>query len=90
MKLSDAAKAEIAAAVKILREDGFHIARGREEYLKSSRSEAEADSQKGKPPEDAPPGPDGPAEPKDGDPPPPNPEPNEPPKRKSLWWGDRE
>ena len=75
MELSDEAKAEIAAAVKILREDGVHIHKSYAAFQKSL-----GDKPEGKP-ED---------KPTEGEPPPPKPEPTEKPKKKGLWWGDAE
>ena len=76
MELSDAAKEEIAAAVKILREDGVHIHRTYKKFM------AEVDK--------IPTGEENPEDkPKDGDPPPPKDDKNEPPKKADLWWGGR-
>ena len=79
MELSDEAKAEIAAAVKILREDGVHIHKSYAAFQKSL-----GDKPEGKPegkPED---------KPTEGEPPPVKEEPTEKPKKKGLWWGDAE
>lgn len=82
MDLTDEAKEEIKAAIKILREDGVHIHRSYAAFLKS---------QEGKPeekPKDKPE--DKPEEPTEGAPPPVKDEPTEKPKKKGLWWGDAE
>ena len=79
MELSDEAKAEIAAAVKILREDGVHIHKSYAAFQKSLGDKPE-DKPQDKP-ED---------KPTEGEPPPPKPEPTEKPKKKGLWWGDAE
>ena len=82
MELSDEAKAEIAAAVKILREDGVHIHKSYGAFLKSQETKPEDKPEK---PEDKPED-----KPTEGEPPPPKPEPTEKPKKKGLWWGDAE
>lgn len=72
-------KAEIAAAVKILREDGVHLHKTyRKKYL-------------AEPPEGGTP-PEPPQSPKEGDPPPlkGKGKENEPVKRKGIWWGNNE
>ena len=79
MELSDEAKAEIAAAVKILREDGVHIHKSYPAFLKSQEGKPEDKSEDKA--ED---------KPTEGEPPPPKPEPTEKPKKKGLWWGDAE
>ena len=78
MELSDEAKAEIAAAVKILREDGVHIHKSYAAFQKSLDKPEDKPQDK---PED---------KPTEGEPPPPKPEPTEKPKKKGLWWGDAE
>jgi hypothetical protein len=89
--LTDEAKAEIQAAVKILREDGIHIHKTYDRYLKS-RVDKDAETG-GKAADAIDPAKknDPPADPANPTPPPPpeNPEPNEPPKKKGLWWGDK-
>ena len=86
--LTDEARAEIQAAVKILREDGVHIHKTYERYFKTKvdkgsetgdkladAGEKLADADKG-----------------DGQKPPPEKEtPNEdtPPSKRGLWWGDK-
>ena len=80
MELSDEAKAEIAAAVKILREDGVHIHKSYAAFQKSLGDKPEGKPEV-KPVED---------KPTEGEPPPPKPEPVEKPKKKGLWWGDAE
>ena len=83
MELSDEAKAEIAAAVKILREDGVHIHKSYAAFQKSLEDKPEVkpeDKPEGKP-ED---------KPTEGQPPPAKEEPAEKPKKKGLWWGDAE
>ena len=80
MELSDEAKAEIAAAVKILREDGVHIHKSYAAFQKSLGDKPE-DKPQDKPVED---------KPTESEPPPPKPEPTEKPKKKGLWWGDAE
>jgi hypothetical protein len=71
----DAIKSEIAAAVKILREDGVHI------HKTYAQFQATLDKKE-------PPNPTDPPDPKEGDPPPPG-DPKDPPKKKGIWWGDR-
>lgn len=76
--LTDDAVAEIKAAIKILKEDGFHVTRIMDKLAK--KKDAPPSDPK---PSDAPP--------KDGDVPPPKDEPNEPTeaKRRGVWWGDQ-
>lgn len=74
-KLSKAAQEEIAAAVKILREDGVHIHKTYAQFQEGLKNP---------PKEDEPPKPPKPGE---GDPPPENDPPVDPPKKKSAWWG---
>ena len=82
MELSDEAKAEIAAAVKILREDGVHIHKSYVAFQKSLGEKAEDKPDKSEDkPED---------KPTEGQPPPAKEEPVEKPKKKGLWWGDAE
>jgi hypothetical protein len=78
MAMSDEAKAELAAAIKIAREDGLHVHKTYAQYM--AKKDAPVD----------PPAPTDPPAPKDGDPPPPKEGPTDPPKKKGLWWGDRE
>jgi hypothetical protein len=71
----DWAKAEIAEAIRILKEDGLHIHRTYDAFMKTKEAptdppKSEDDDTEGKPP---------PA--KDA--------PTDKPGRKSLWWGDR-
>lgn len=76
-KLSDAARAEIAEAVRILREDGVHIHKTYAEFQKSLETKTDPPQ----PPEDT-----------EGKPPPAKEPPAEPPAepgKRSLWWGDR-
>lgn len=69
-------KAEIAAAVKILRDDGVHI---HKTYSQFQKSVAETEGK----PEDKPD--------KEGKPPPvKETADNDPPIRKGLWWGTRQ
>lgn len=75
MAMSDEAKAELAEAVRILKEDGIHIHKTYAAFQKTLEQ----------PPTDPATDP-----PKDGDPPPPKPDPTPTPKKKSLWWGERE
>jgi len=77
MDLTDEAKAEIAAAIKILREDGVHIHKTYAQFQKTLENPPKKE-------ETEPPAP-----PKDGDPPPPKDGPTEPPKKAGLWWGNR-
>jgi hypothetical protein len=76
-RISDAAKAEIAEAVRILREDGVHIHKSYAAFKKSQEETPPTDA----PTEGTPP-PDPPKDPKADETP-------EPPKKKSAWWGDR-
>ena len=82
-KLSEAAKAEIAEAVRILREDGVHIHKSYAAFQKGLTEQSVNDP----PEEDVSSQP--PADPGEGDPPPPKPDGGKKPERKSIWWGDR-
>lgn len=75
-KLSKAAQDEIAAAVRILREDGVHIHKTYAQFQESLKNPPKVEE----PPED---------EPGEGDPPPKKDKKNEPepPVKKSMWWG---
>lgn len=80
-ELTDAAKAEIAAAIAIVREDRF------EKHVRATLSKHTPPTP---PKPDTPP----PTPPKPDAPPPPPPKPDAPPpdtppKRASLWWGDQ-
>ena len=69
-------KAEIAAAVKILREDGVHISKtvgSLFEKFQGTKTEPPAE----------------PPKPGEGDPPPKKDPPAEPPTKSGLWWGTR-
>lgn len=68
-------KAQIAEAVRILREDGVHIHKTYAEFQKTlSEDQPESDP-----------------DPKEGDPPPPKPDKEvKNPERKGLWWGARQ
>ena len=79
MELSDEAKAEIQAAVKILREDGVHIHKSYAAFQKSQEAKTE-DKPQDKP-ED---------KPTEGEPPPVKDQPAEATKKRGLWWGDAE
>jgi hypothetical protein len=82
MELSDEAKAEIKAAIDILRSDGIHIHKTYPAFLASQT----------KPTEDPKPKPADPPKPGDN-PPPPKPTadvPVDPPKKAGLWWGSKE
>lgn len=72
--LTDEAKAEIQAAIKILREDGIHIHKTYKQFMASmeEKDPPKVDDKT-----------------KEGDPPPEKEEPNEQPKKKGLWWGDK-
>jgi hypothetical protein len=76
MELTDEAKAEIAAAIKILRDDGIHIHKTYAGFLKSQNDK---------------PGDDKEPESVEGGPPPVKETKNEPPKpeKMGLWWRDR-
>lgn len=88
--LTDEAKAEIQAAIRILRDDGVHIHKTYDRYIKS-RVDKDAELG-GKAADAVDPAKQTPTPPTDPTPPPPppNPEPNEPPKKKGLWWGDKD
>jgi hypothetical protein len=85
--LTDEAKAEIAEAIRIVREDKHHS------MLRDIHSRTTPKPDTGADPKDPPKDP--PADPKPGDPPsvPPPPPANDPPteqpKKKGLYWGDR-
>lgn len=85
MELSEEGKAEIAAAIKILRDDGVHIHKTYAQFMKSQSE----------PKNNADPGKSEPSKTDDGTNPPPaktdNADPPNPePKKRDLWWGDRE
>jgi hypothetical protein len=89
--LTDAAKAEIAEAVKIVREDKLH---SMVRELHSRTPGNPPDSKPGDPPAPPSPGPkpgDPPAPPANDppNPPPPSDPPPDPPKKNGLFWGDR-
>lgn len=71
----DWAKAEIAAAVEILKSDGLHIHRTYKTFMDSQGTDNGET-----PPKD---------EPTEGQPPPAKDNPTDPPKKKSVWWGER-
>jgi hypothetical protein len=75
--LSEEGKAEIAAAVAILRSDGLHIHKTYAEFQKGLKPEGE-----GKPPEEETEGKPPPEKGKENDP-------ETPPAKKSLWWGNQ-
>ena len=82
MELSDEAKAEIAAAVKILRDDGVHIHKSYAAFQKSlEETEDKPEGKTEDKTED---------KPTEGEPPPAKEEPTQKPKKKGLWWGDAE
>lgn len=81
MDLTDEAKAEIQAAIKILREDGVHIHKTYAQFLKSQQEPKD-------PPADPPADPANPPT-NDPTPPPPTHDPTPKPEKKGLWWGDR-
>jgi len=85
MELTDEAKAEIQAAIRILREDGVHIHKSYAAFLKSQEGINENPEDSKDKPEDKPED-----KPTEGDPPPVKDEKTEKPKKKSLWWGDAE
>ena len=76
--LTDEAKAEIAAAIKILRDDGVHIHKS---YAAFVKSQGQTDPPKTDPPKDPPS--------IEGNPPPVKDEKTEKPEKKGIWWGDR-
>lgn len=76
--LTDEAKAEIADAIRILREDGMHIHRTYAAFLKSQEE-----------PKDPPVDPKIDPPKTEGEPPPVKDEKTEKPVKKGLWWGDR-
>jgi len=80
MGLSEEAKAELAAAVKILREDGVHIHKTYAQFLKAQQSDTPETTDK-EPTVNTP---------VEGGPPPVKEEPTDKPKKKSLWWGEQE
>lgn len=67
-------KKEIADAVRILKDDGMHISKTIGGLFAKFQGKPDIE----------------PVEPKEGDPPPKKDTPTEPPKRKGLWWGERE
>lgn len=83
MELTDEAKAEIKAAIDILKSDGVHIHKTYKSFLASQEPPADPK----KPPV---------ADPKNppvADPPPPKDStdpPADPPKRGGIWWGTKE
>lgn len=85
--LTDEAKAEIAAAIRILRDDGLHVHKTYARYMKENGTPPAPDPAKTPPadPKAKPSVEGGPPPVKDGPPP-------EPPKpgKRSIWWGDRE
>lgn len=85
MDLTDEAKAEIQAAVKILRDDGVHIHKSYAAFQKSQEENKDKPEDKPDKSQDKPED-----KPTEGEPPPPKPEPTEKPKKKGLWWGDAE
>lgn len=76
--LTDEAKAEIADAIRILREDGVHIHKSYAAFLKSQ--EGKTDPPKNDPPKDPS---------TEGEPPPVKDQKTDPPAKKGIWWGDR-
>lgn len=79
--LTDEARAEIAAAVKILRDDGVHIHKTYAAFQKSQQDKPQdkpEDKVQDKP-EDTP---------TEGEPPPVKDTPAVKPVRKGLWWGE--
>lgn len=84
MDLSDEAKAEIKAAIDILKSDGIHIHKTYKSFMASQEPPTDP-----KNPANPPKDPKNPAD----NPPPPKPEdpPNDPaPKKAGLWWGTKE
>jgi hypothetical protein len=85
-KLTDDARAAIADAVRILRDDGVHIHRTYDRYLKSKVDKESATGDKLADVSDP--------DKTKTDPPPPPPN-NDPPngdvetKKRGLWWGDK-
>jgi hypothetical protein len=75
MAMSDEAKAELAAAVKILRDDGVHVHKTYAKYMSTK---------------DAPPTEETKEEVTEGGPPPAKEEPTKEPKKRGIWWGERE
>ena len=86
-QLTDAAKREIEAAVKAVKEDRIYAA-----VMAGRKPPEPTDPPKPNDPPKPDPKPD-PPKPTDpqADPPPPSPNPpnNDPPKKAGLWWGDR-
>lgn len=82
MELTDEAKAEIKAAIDILKSDGIHFTKAMEKHLKTKEEPPAPDPSKTSPPD-----------PTGGPPPKADPVTDpaaDPPKKRGLWWGDRE
>jgi len=81
-ELSEAAKAEIQAAIAILKSDGLHIHKTAEAYARSKETK---DDSSGSGNNDSADTEDG----EEGKPPPKKEEENEKPAKQGLWWGKR-
>jgi len=74
---------ELEDAIRILKEDGFHVRKHIQAELDARGFVAKVED----PPKGEPPKP--PDEPGEGDPPPPKDPPADPPAKKDWWWKDR-
>jgi hypothetical protein len=82
MELTDEARAEIKAAIDILKSDGVHFTKAMQKHLgQQPPADPKNPPAESKPPEST-----------EGKPPPPKPAepPAETPKKAGLWWGTKE